>query len=143
MDPHVHVDGGARQPLPHGLGAHPLLVGHPLVVVDELQLQPVVVELRGLGHALGVVGHAGDQPEVAVDHPADPRGAADPKQAAACPPLLLRDLDEKGEMLNGLHVYSALIQSALHCCLTITHSGTRSHTDGGVMRGASQLAGSS
>lgn len=69
----------SRQPLLHRHRAHPLPRGHPLVVVDQLQIQPVVVKLRGLGHLLVVVGDAGDEAQVAVDDPANSRSAADAK----------------------------------------------------------------
>ena len=35
-------------------------------------------------------------------------------------------------MVNGLHLYSAFIQSSFQYCLTFIHSCTHSHTNGGV-----------
>lgn len=46
-------------------------------MVEQLQFQPIVIELCGLGHLLLVVGNAGDLAEVAMDDPADSGGAAD------------------------------------------------------------------
>ena len=43
-------------------------------------------------------------------------------------------------MLNGPHLYSAFIQSALQGGLTFTHSCTHSHTDDGVNHAVRQPA---
>lgn len=69
----MHVKCSSCHPLLHGHGAHPLPRGHPLIMVEKLEFQPVIVELCGLSHAVVAVGDAGDEAEVAVDDPADPR----------------------------------------------------------------------
>lgn len=77
MDPHVQMKRSSCQPLLHGFGAHPLLVHHPLIVVQQLSVQPVIVELCGLGHVILIVGDARDDAEVSVDYQADPGRRAD------------------------------------------------------------------
>lgn len=77
MNSHVQMKGRPCQPLLHGLCAHSLLRGHPLIMIEQFHIQQLVKDLCGLRHLLLVVGQAGDQLKVSVDGPANPGGTAD------------------------------------------------------------------
>lgn len=79
MNSYMQMNCSSYQPLLHGHWTHSLLRGHPLIVIQQLQFQPVVKELCGLSHRLVFVGEARDELQVAVDDPANSWRTADAK----------------------------------------------------------------